>query len=184
MRRNRGGSGKGSDKARHRDPLCRPSVQFCTSGGLLLGWKQRGGMERYGAHIVNYAVISSCAIGRATPETLLPSVIGPHLRPLPSTGITRLHRYLRASPPPCRPGLSLAGFRFGPCIPPTGLPVLLPSSSSVHADISTPAETLRCSRGSLPVPSSAFPLLPQGRLPHYPFRGLLNVHSRSGLYVR
>ena len=35
-----------------------------------------------------------------------------------------------------------------------------------------------------PVPSSAFPLFPQGQLPHYPFRGLLNVHSRSGLYVR
>src|SRR6185312_578502 len=31
---------------------------------------------------------------------------------------------------------------------------------------------------------SAFPVIPTGRLPHYPFRGLLGVHSRYGLSAR
>ena len=29
---------------------------------------------------------------------------------------------------------------------------------------------------------TAFPVFEPGRLPHYPFRGLLNVHSRYGLH--
>ena len=36
----------------------------------------------------------------------------------------------------------------------------------------------------LPEPSSAFPFMQEGRLPHCTFRGLLSVHSRSGLHVR
>ena len=32
--------------------------------------------------------------------------------------------------------------------------------------------------------TSAFPVLQSGRLPHYPFRGLLSVHSHFGLHVR
>ena len=47
---------------------------------------------------------------------------------------------LRTSPPPCRPGLTLAGFRLVCAAPPTGLPVLLPSPSSMRAIVSTPAE--------------------------------------------
>ena len=33
-------------------------------------------------------------------------------------------------------------------------------------------------------PATAFPRFWLGRLPHYPFRGLLGVHSRYGLPVR
>jgi hypothetical protein len=32
--------------------------------------------------------------------------------------------------------------------------------------------------------TSAFPEIQAGRLLHYPFRGLLSVHSRYGLYAR
>ena len=31
---------------------------------------------------------------------------------------------------------------------------------------------------------TAFPIFQVGRLPHYPFRGLLNVYSRYGLRTR
>ena len=101
-----------------------------------------------------------------------------------------LHRHypaspvLRASPPPCRPSLPLTGSRFGACPPPTGLPMLLPSSPSMRASVTTPAGPKGCSRRSLPPPSSAFPISQVGRPPHCPFRGLLDVHSRSGPHVR
>lgn len=32
--------------------------------------------------------------------------------------------------------------------------------------------------------TAAFPVISPGRLPHYPFRGLLSVHSRYGLHAR
>ena len=95
---------------------------------------------------------------------------------------------LRAHPPPCRPGLPLAGFRL-PCArlrtgfpePPrakhrTGLPVLLLPSSSMRASASTPAEAGRCACRSLPGSPAAFPCYWEGRLPHWAFRGLLSVH--------
>ena len=91
---------------------------------------------------------------------------------------------LRASPPPCRPNLSLAGCQLTSLSSPTGLPMLLPSSSSLRASVTTPAVPKGCSRRSLPPPASAFPVSQAGRLPHCLFRGLLNVHSRSGPQIR
>ena len=90
---------------------------------------------------------------------------------------------LRTSPPPCRPGLPLSGFRlvrahhrqgFPCCIhsPPTCVPPPIPRRNRL----------VRPSLASLPM--AAFPVLPSGRLPHYPFRGLLGVHSRCGPHVR
>ena len=92
----------------------------------------------------------------ATPASLLPFAIAFHLRSLPSAGITRLPRYLRTSPPPCRPDLTLAGCRLACAAPPAGLPVLRPIPSSTHATANTPAEPVgaRVARfptaGSLP----------------------------------
>ena len=83
---------------------------------------------------------------------------------------------LRASPPPCRPGLPLAGVPVAACTTPTALPVLLRFPSSMHAGATTPAETGRCSRRSLPGQSAAFPFLAEGRLLRLTFRGLLSVH--------
>ena len=76
----------------------------------------------------------------ATPKTLLPFSIPPHLRPLPSAGITPLHQYYGPLRHPDRPGLSLAGFRLVRATPPTGLPVLRPSPSSMRAAATTPVE--------------------------------------------
>ena len=91
---------------------------------------------------------------------------------------------LRASPPPCRPGLPLAGNRLACARHRTGLPVLPRFPSSMHAGANTPAGTVRCICRLLPASPSAFPIWSLGRLPHYAFRGLLDVHACSGLHGR
>ena len=83
---------------------------------------------------------SSRGPGIATPASLLPSVIAPHLRPLSSTGITRRHQSYGPLRHPDRPGLPLAGVRLARATPPTGLPVLRPSPSCMRAAAITPAE--------------------------------------------
>ena len=91
---------------------------------------------------------------------------------------------LQASPPPSRPGLPLAGFRLPrarhrlgfpccyafhlPCMP-TPLPRRKPAGPHVAL---------------LPAGRRPFPYSQEGRLPRLPFRGLLSVHSRSGLHGR
>ena len=64
------------------------------------------------------------------------------LRPLPSTGITRLPRYYEPVRHPRRPGLSLAGVRLGSCSPPLGLPVLQQLPLCRHAVTITPVGPL------------------------------------------
>jgi hypothetical protein len=61
------------------------------------------------------------------------------LRPLPSTGITRLLWYYGPVRHPSRPGLSLAGIRLRTHSP-MGLPVLRTISSYIHAIATTPAD--------------------------------------------
>ena len=97
-------------------------------------------------------------LGSATPAGVRPSRVPPHLRPLPSTGITRLPQYCGASPPPCRPGLPLAGCRLARATPPPGFPVLPPSSSSMRAAVITPAEPAGARVARFPA---------SGSLPHY-----------------
>ena len=84
---------------------------------------------------------SSRGPGIATPASLLPSDIAPHLRPLSSTGITRRRQSYGPLRHPDRPGLPLAGVRFARATPPTGLPVLRPSPSCMRAAAITPAES-------------------------------------------
>jgi hypothetical protein len=64
------------------------------------------------------------------------------LRPLPSTGVTRLPRYYEPVRHPRRPGLSLAGVRLGSCSPPLGLPVLQQLPLCRHAVTITPVGPL------------------------------------------
>ena len=120
----------------------------------------------------------------ATPGTLPPSVTAPHLRLLPSTGITRLLQYYEPLRHPAGPASPSRGPGSVRASPPTGLPMLLPPSPSMRASVTTPAGPKGCPRRSLPLPSSAFPISQVGRPPHCPFRGLLDVHSRSGPHVR
>ena len=98
------------------------------------------------------------------------------VRPLPSTGITRLPRYYRPVRHPKPPSLALAGYRLValthhdwgfPCCAPSPLP---------HMPSPLPRRNheVRTSLSSLAM--AAFPHLRAGRLPHYTFRGLLSVH--------
>ena len=125
---------------------------------------------------------SSRGPGIATPAGLLPSVIAPHLRSLSSTGITRRLQSYGPLRHPDRPSLPLTGFRLVRATPPTGLPVLLPSPSSMRAAANTPAGPAGALVAHWPV--AAFPNVPAGRLPHSRFRGLLSVHSRCGPHGR
>ena len=123
-------------------------------------------------------------LGKATPAGLRPSVIPPHLRgPFPRRALPRVFSPTGLSATlPARP--APRGVPVAACTAPAGLPVLLRLPSSMHADATTPAETVQCSRRSLPDQPAAFPSNPQGRLPRSCFRGLLSVHSRFGPHVR
>jgi hypothetical protein len=120
----------------------------------------------------------------ATLLTLDPFRSTLEVRPLPSTGVTRLPRYCEPVRHPTRPGLALTGVRLGH-VPPLGLPVLRPISLCRHAVAITPVGP---QAGVLSLPrkpvTAAFPIPLLGRLPHYAFRGLLGVHSRYGLSAR
>jgi hypothetical protein len=118
--------------------------------------------------------------------------MGLELRSLPSTGVTRLHRYYEPLRHPRRPGLSLTGVRLRVTRPHrSGFPVFRWISSYRHAVVITPVARWVRSLVVRPIPASpwspaaaAFPFLVQGRRPHWSFRGLLNVHSRYGLPAR
>ena len=102
---------------------------------------------------------------------------------LPSTGVTRLPRYYEPVRHLRRPGLSLAGVRWGFRSPPMGLPVLQQLPVCQHAVTITPVGPLgRIVRDEgLSTPrfspaTAAFPVEMAGRLPRSNFRGLLGVH--------
>ena len=92
-----------------------------------------------------------------------------------------------AAPPaaatPCRPSAGNPGPR-GERVGIRETEGLPPPSPSMRTSVTTPAVRKRCLCGSLPPPSSAFPITQVGRPLHYPFRGLLDVRSRSGPHVR
>ena len=95
-----------------------------------------------------------------------------------------LHRHypassvIRASPPPCRPNLSLAGCRLARATPPDRVSRVA-SIPLFHACCRQyPGGTCRCMRRSLPNRCQPSPLSGPGRLPHYAFRGLLGDSLR------
>jgi hypothetical protein len=96
----------------------------------------------------------------------------------------RASSLLRASPPPRttepapRGGLVERHARSSP-----GLPVLRTNSSFVHADVNTPAERMGAYVVRLPN-HNGLPRFDFGSASATPFRGVLNVHSRFGLYAR
>ena len=114
-------------------------------------------------------------LGSATPAGVRPSRAPPHLRPLPSTGITRLPQYcgpLRHPAGPACPsrgsGWRVPRHRQGfPCCHHPPLPCVPPS-------LPRRSRPVRASLASRPV--AAFPVIRAGRPPHRPFRGLLDVH--------
>jgi hypothetical protein len=104
------------------------------------------------------------------------------LRPLPSTGITRLPRYYEPLRHPKAPGLSLTGIQL--VIAPRHGASRVACVSLVYMLSPIP----RCSnwdRHLLKFPQSyqLSPLRDTGQPAHCPFRGLLGVHSRYGLHT-
>jgi len=105
------------------------------------------------------------------------------LRSLPSTGVTRLHRYYEPLRHPRAPGLSLAGVRLVTLTTPWGFPCFV-RFPCVHAAATTPAQRLGVLLRSFTQPFQPSPKGLSGRPAHCPFRGLLSVHSRCGLHTR
>ena len=105
------------------------------------------------------------------------------LRPLPSPGITRLHRYYGPLRHPKRPGLTLASCRLIPTAITAGASRVASGPLCLHAVANTPAGSMETVRSSFPS-TSAFPRFSAGQLLHYPFRGLHNVHDCYGLQTR
>ena len=108
--------------------------------------------------------------------SLPPSCAALELRPLPSTGVTRLPPVLRASPPPCSARPDPRGLSVGACHA-TGRASRVASIPLVHTcRRHYPGGTGRCSRRSLPDRWQPSPYSRAGRLPHHSFRGLRSVH--------
>ena len=116
-------------------------------------------------------------------RSLTTSCVSPEPRPLPSTGITRLHRYYEPLRHPKAPGPSLTGVRL--LIPEhaLGLPVLraFPLCTCCRHYPGAATGFLFC---SIPQPCQPSPIGSSGRSAHRHFRGLLGVHSRCGLHTR
>ena len=111
------------------------------------------------------------------------SLGAPELRSLRSTDVTPLRRYYGPLRHPARPSLLLTeillrvtrSHRWGfPCC------AWFPVSTCRRQ---YPGGTLGCTSLTSPR-TAAFPALKPGRLPQQSFRGLLGVHSRSGLPTR
>ena len=105
------------------------------------------------------------------------------LRPLPSTGITRLHQYYGPLRHPKAPGLSLAGVQLAIPGHAMRLPVLRALSLCTccrHYPGAADGRRLR----SLSQPYQPSPVRRPGRPARCPFRGLLGVHLRCGLHTR
>ena len=105
------------------------------------------------------------------------------LRPLPSTGITRLRQYYGPLRHPKAPGLSLAGVRLVIPDHAEGLPVLRTLSLCTCCRHYPGTATGRHAC-SLTQPYQPSPTWLSGRPAHRRFRGLLGVHSRYGLHTR
>ncbi len=111
-----------------------------------------------------------------------------------------LHKHIRSQapfPPPALPGItgttSLSATPYGPAWPSRASGWWLSTTagaSRVASDllVCVPPPLPRRDRWVLSLPASpataAFPVRKPGRLPHYPFRGLLSVYSRFSPHTR
>ena len=140
---------------------------------------------------VSESIQASVGSSPITLPATLPTLIL-ELRPLRSTGVTRLRRYFEPLRHLLWPSLSLAGFSLTvthrqdagfPCC----IDLLGP-----HAIGSTPVrpQGFCCSvlsrqgQEAHALTTTAFPVIQAGRLSYPPFRRLLRVHSCSGLLTR
>ena len=117
------------------------------------------------------------------PRPFVASCVRLRLRPLPSTGVTRLPRYYEPLRHPTRPGLSLTSCQLIPTAITAGVSRVASGLLCLHAIAITPAGPMELFARPSP-PSAAFPVKKSGRLLQLLFRGLLSVHSRYGLHAR
>lgn len=102
------------------------------------------------------------------PRPALPGVISPTS---PSATLKRLARLLTQRWLAVRTATP-QGFPCCYCLPLSCMPSSIPRRNRwVHVSLTSPS-------------MAAFPEFPAGQLPRYPFRGLLDVHSRYGLHDR
>ena len=116
--------------------------------------------------------------------SIVASCVRLQVRPLSSTGVTRLRRYYESLRHPSQPGLSLASRQ------------LIHTAITAGTSRVTSGPLLPACRRHYPCRSdgnlfartfpsaSAFPVRQVGRLLHQPFRGLLSVHSCYGPHAR
>src|SRR6202011_3902678 len=118
------------------------------------------------------------------PRSFVACCVCLYLRPLPSTGITRLHRSYEPLRHPIRPGLSLASCQLITTAITAGASPVASGLLCVHAIAITPAGSMELVRSSVSIASG----LPRVTVRSAPaivfFRGLLSVHSRYGLHAR
>src|SRR6516165_5748306 len=122
-------------------------------------------------------------LGGPISRSLTTSCVCLEPRPLPSAGITRLHRYYEPLRHPSAPDLSLTGVRLIFPDHALGLPVLRALSLWTCRRQYPGAAAGRNPRSSHP-PYQPSPIRRSGRPAHRPFRDLLGVHSRCGLHTR
>ena len=103
-------------------------------------------------------------------------------RPLPSTGVTRLHRYYGPLRHPASPACPSRVSGWSHARPRDGASRVASVFLSHACRRQYPGGTPQCSLSLASPAMTAFPVLKPGRLPHHPFRGLLSVHSRYGLH--
>ena len=108
----------------------------------------------------------------------------PEPRPLCSTGVARLLRYYGPLRHPQRPGSTLTSYWLATTLTTEGAS-RVPNDFPFHAcRRHDPGGIDRANVARLTRSTAAFPVSQAGRLPHYPFRGLLDVFARCGLHGR
>ena len=103
------------------------------------------------------------------PRSFVASCVSFQLRPLPSTGITRLRRYYEPLRHPKRPGLSLTSCQLILTAITAGASRVASGPLCLHAVANTPAGPMESVRSLLFPSTSAFPEFRAGRLLHYRF---------------
>ena len=107
---------------------------------------------------------------QANPSVFVTSCVRFQLRPLPSTGVTRLLRYYGPPRHPLRPGLALTSIRLIQLRSPQGLPVLRLVPVCIHAIANTPAGLVRPIR-SYSLTNVGLPSFLGGSAPALPVSG-------------
>jgi hypothetical protein len=127
---------------------------------------------------------SSELIGCPISMSITTYCVCPELRPLPSTGITRLQRYYEPLRHPMAPGLSLAGFQLVVALTtPWGFPCCV-RFPCVHAAATTPAQRLGVPLRSFTQPCQPSPKGSSGRPAHCPFRDAMGRRRGNCIHRR